>query len=106
MSSTALNTINYKVTCLPSILKIYRSLSGIVYGVCDEILARLGKEEGDAEERCNFGLKTAQGLLEFECESKMNKQKWVDGVQNLLRQVKAGSDSDSVEQAMEMLKIN
>ena len=72
----------------------------------DEIPARLGQEEGDAEERCRFGLETAQGLLEFGCESKINKQKWVDGVQNLLRQVKAGSDANSVEQSMELLMIN
>ncbi|KAL5579423.1 hypothetical protein UlMin_011865 [Ulmus minor] len=34
-----------------------------------------------------FGLKTAQGLLEFKCKSKFHKQRWVEGLRNLLRRV-------------------
>ena len=34
-----------------------------------------------------FGVKTAQGLLEFKCKNKIHKQNWVNGIQGLLRQV-------------------
>lgn len=88
------------------LIEYYHNLPGVVYGVCDEIPARLGQDEGNEEDRSYFGLKTAQGLLEFKCENKTNKQNWVDGVQNLLRQVKTGSDPDRIEQSMEFLYVN
>ncbi|ONK73579.1 uncharacterized protein A4U43_C04F33110 [Asparagus officinalis] len=78
----------------------------VVYEVYDELPARTGQVENQATDQCSFGLKTGQGLLEFECESKMNKQKWVDGVKNLLRQAKSDGDADRIEQPMELLKIN
>ncbi|KAL6905317.1 hypothetical protein ACP4OV_002918 [Aristida adscensionis] len=58
----------------------------VVYGVYSELptWAELGKDS--MEETCCFGLSTAQGLVEFECESSTSKQKWVDDVQYLLRQ--------------------
>ncbi|KAJ1296272.1 hypothetical protein BS78_01G287600 [Paspalum vaginatum] len=58
----------------------------VVYGVYSDLptWAEPGKDSVE-ETRC-FGLSTAQGLVEFECESSASKQKWVDDVQNLLRQ--------------------
>lgn len=41
------------------------------------------------DEKCCFGLSTAQGIVEFECQDGTSKQNWVDDVQNLLRQVAA-----------------
>ncbi|XP_072986990.1 VAN3-binding protein [Typha latifolia] len=76
----------------------------VVYGVFDELPAWPGHEREIPEERCYFGLRTAQGILEFECENRISKQKWVDGVQNLLRQVAGGADQ--VEHSMELLKLS
>ncbi|KAG2263933.1 hypothetical protein Bca52824_071012 [Brassica carinata] len=45
------------------------------------------KERENNSEEVYFGLKTGQGLLEFKCKNKIQKQRWVDGVQSLLRQV-------------------
>ncbi|KAG4156258.1 hypothetical protein ERO13_D03G163300v2 [Gossypium hirsutum] len=77
----------------------------IVYGVCDETSAwpyRKERETSDSEE-LYFGLKTGQGLLEFKCKNKIDKQKWVDGIQNLLRQVCHGQPP---ELSLESLSIN
>lgn len=60
---------------------------GIVYGVCDEKSAWPYRKERENSEEVYFGLKTGQGLLEFKCKSKVHKQRWVDGVESLLRQV-------------------
>ncbi|KAJ4956213.1 hypothetical protein NE237_012996 [Protea cynaroides] len=74
----------------------------IVYGVYDEISAWPTMKEEDVE-GSYFGLKTAQGLLEFRCKSKVHKQKWVDGIRSLLRQ--AGCIEET-ELSMELLNIN
>ncbi|KAL6986005.1 hypothetical protein U1Q18_019373 [Sarracenia purpurea var. burkii] len=64
----------------------------VVYGVCDETSAwPFAKEREQAE--VYFGVKTAQGLLEFKCKNKIHKQDWVDRIQNLLRQVYAVEDA-------------
>jgi hypothetical protein len=55
------------------------------------------------EETCSFGLSTAQGLVEFECDSSASKQKWVDDVQNLLRQVAL---HDQVGNKLGLLNLN
>ena len=60
---------------------------GVVYGVYSELPTWAEPGKDAMEETCCFGLSTAQGLVEFECESSASKQKWVDDVQNLLRQV-------------------
>ncbi|XP_022758540.1 VAN3-binding protein-like [Durio zibethinus] len=76
----------------------------IVYGVCDETSAwPYRKERETSSEELYFGLKTGQGLLEFKCKSKIHKQKWVDGIQNLLRQV---SYAEAVELSLESLSIS
>ncbi|KAG6481722.1 hypothetical protein ZIOFF_058341 [Zingiber officinale] len=76
----------------------------VVYGVYDEIPAWPECAKAFMEERCYFGLRTAQGLIEFECENETTKQKWVNGVQNLLRQV-SSSVGEKIEQSMELLKL-
>ncbi|KAL6007797.1 hypothetical protein ACLOJK_033299 [Asimina triloba] len=80
-----------------------RTRKGIVYGVCDDIPAWPGRERGKAgEERGCFGLKTAQGLLEFECKNKIHRQRWVDSIRELLRQ--AGSN-EQADKSLELLKL-
>ncbi|KAL1826391.1 hypothetical protein ACET3Z_004803 [Daucus carota] len=55
----------------------------VVYGICDETTAWPFKKERENVET-HFGVKTAKGLLEFKCKNKIHKQRWVDGIQNLL----------------------
>ncbi|KAL0762665.1 hypothetical protein Bca101_078816 [Brassica carinata] len=65
-----------------------KKIKSVVYGVCDEKSAwPYRKERENNSEEVYFGLKTGQGLLEFKCKNKIHKQRWVDGVQCLLRQV-------------------
>ncbi|XP_006662058.1 VAN3-binding protein-like [Oryza brachyantha] len=61
----------------------------VVYGVYNELPTWVEQAKHFTEETCCFGLSTAQGLVEFECENSTSKQKWVDDVKNLLRQVAA-----------------
>ncbi|XP_039028689.1 VAN3-binding protein-like [Hibiscus syriacus] len=75
----------------------------IVYGVCDETCAWPYRKERETCGELYFGLKTGQGLLEFKCESKNHKQKWIDGIQNLLRQV---SHAEAAELSIEPLRID
>ncbi|KAG0550243.1 hypothetical protein BDA96_01G322800 [Sorghum bicolor] len=58
----------------------------VVYGVYSELPTWAEPGKDSTEETCCFGLSTAQGIVEFECEGNASKQKWVDDVQNLLRQ--------------------
>ncbi|THU55218.1 hypothetical protein C4D60_Mb11t04260 [Musa balbisiana] len=81
-----------------------RTGKGIVYGVYDGIPAWSGCARECAEQRCYFGLRTAQGLIELECENSVSKQKWVDGVQNLLRQV--SGEAEQIEHSMELLNLS
>ncbi|KAL5224749.1 hypothetical protein ABZP36_011388 [Zizania latifolia] len=61
----------------------------VVYGVYNELPTWVEPGKYFIEESCCFGLSTAHGLVEFECENSTSKQKWVDDVKNLLRQVAA-----------------
>ncbi|KAG7016883.1 hypothetical protein SDJN02_21994, partial [Cucurbita argyrosperma subsp. argyrosperma] len=45
------------------------------------------KSQRDILNEVYFGLKTAQGLLEFKCKNKIHKQSWVQGIQSLLHRV-------------------
>ncbi|XBH96941.1 hypothetical protein VPH35_087240 [Triticum aestivum] len=63
----------------------------------------LSKNNKSLPETCCFGLSTAQGLIEFKCESSTSKQSWVHGVQNLLQQVDV---ADQVGHRLETLKLN
>ncbi|KAF9689896.1 hypothetical protein SADUNF_Sadunf01G0140000 [Salix dunnii] len=60
---------------------------GVVFGVCDETTAWRYIKERESTEEVYFGIKTAQGLHEFKCKSKVHKQRWVDDIKNLLQQV-------------------
>ncbi|KAK8614053.1 hypothetical protein V6N13_122429 [Hibiscus sabdariffa] len=75
----------------------------IVYSVCDETSAWPYRNERETCEELYFGLKTGQGLLEFKCKSKIHKQKWVDGIRNLLQQV---SYAEATELSIEPLSIS
>ncbi|MED6219939.1 hypothetical protein PIB30_040395 [Stylosanthes scabra] len=60
----------------------------VVYGVCDKDGAwPYRKEREESDENCYFGLKTGEGLMQFKCKSEIQKQKWVDGIELLLRHV-------------------
>ncbi|KAL6633849.1 hypothetical protein ACP70R_026520 [Stipagrostis hirtigluma subsp. patula] len=74
---------------------------GVVYGFYDDIPAWPAAEEA---EKCHFGLRTAQGLLEFQCESRVQKQEWVESVKNLLRQVAGGTAQ--LEHSFESLRLS
>lgn len=74
----------------------------VIYGVYSELPE--WTEPGKClPETCCFGLSTAQGLIEFKCESSTSKQSWVHGVQNLLQQVDV---ADQVGHRLETLKLN
>lgn len=67
---------------------------GVVYGVCDETSAWPYSKDRENSEEVYFGLKTGQGLLEFKCKSKIQKQRWVAGIQSTLRQVTTCLEAD------------
>ncbi|KAM0934297.1 putative VAN3-binding protein [Dioscorea sansibarensis] len=78
----------------------------VVYAVYDEVPARLAPVRRAAEDGCSFALKTAQGLLIFECENQICKQKWVEGVQNLLHQVnEINKETEQAEKSFEFLNL-
>ncbi|CAI9095777.1 OLC1v1031789C1 [Oldenlandia corymbosa var. corymbosa] len=74
----------------------------LVYEVCDDIASWPFKKERENVE-VYFGVRTAQGLVEFKCKNKGHKQKWVDGIQDLLRRSSFMEDSDN---STRMLNIN
>ena len=78
-------------------------LLGVVYGVCDETTAWRYIKERVSTEEVYFGIKTAQGLHEFECKSKVHKQRWVDDIKNLLQQV---SYVEVTDRSLKCLSIN
>lgn len=75
----------------------------VVYGICDKDGAWPYRKERKTSEEFYFGLKTAQGLLEFKCDSKFHKQKWVDGIGGLLHRV---NSVEATERSLEFLRIN
>lgn len=82
---------------------------GVVYGVYDDIPAWPAHDEGggvqsSAPETCHFGLRTAQGLLEFQCESRAQRQEWVEAVKNLIREVVGGTAQ--LEHSFESLRLS
>ena len=84
-------------------LRVTHIVLGVVYGVCDKDAAWPYRKEREASDEHYFGLKTAQGLLEFKCKSKLHKQEWVDGIEFLLRQV---SSVGATERSLEFLNIS
>lgn len=77
--------------------------AGVVFGVYNELPTWVEAGKHFTEERCCFGLSTAQGLVEFECENSTSKQRWVDDVKNLLRQVAA---EEQVENKLGSVKLS
>ncbi|KAH7687616.1 Creatininase-like protein [Dioscorea alata] len=82
----------------------------IVYGAYDEVSAwrstPLQQQLGDAE-RHWFGLRTAEGLVEFECENEMSKQQWMNGVNNLLHQVnRRNGGFDGMDKSFQLLNLS
>ncbi|BAF27213.1 VAN3-binding protein isoform X1 [Oryza sativa Japonica Group] len=75
----------------------------VVFGVYNELPTWVEAGKHFTEERCCFGLSTAQGLVEFECENSTSKQRWVDDVKNLLRQVAA---EEQVENKLGSVKLS
>jgi hypothetical protein len=59
----------------------------VVYGVHDGDLPHEGGDGTTGSAAYHFGLRTAQGLLVFHCESRTQRQDWVEAVKNLIRQV-------------------
>ncbi|TVU28967.1 hypothetical protein EJB05_20507, partial [Eragrostis curvula] len=79
----------------------------VVYGVYDDMPAWPAPREDEgaaAAEACHFGLRTAQGLLEFQCESRAQRQDWVESVKNLIRQVAGGTAQ--LEHSFEALRLS
>ncbi|XP_028762642.1 VAN3-binding protein isoform X1 [Neltuma alba] len=75
----------------------------IVYGICDKDAGWPYQKEREASEELYFGLKTAQGLLEFKCKSKLHKQQWVEGIESLLRQL---NSIEATERSLDSLSIS
>ncbi|CAH2046052.1 unnamed protein product [Thlaspi arvense] len=80
-----------------------KKIKCVVYGVCDEISAWPYRKERENSEKVYFGLKTGQGLLEFKCKSKIQKQRWVAGIQSTLRQVTCLADA---KRSLESLSLS
>lgn len=58
--------------------------TGEVSGVYCDIAAWHGRDEEGDEQKCYFGIQTADRMIEFECRNKGEKQMWVDGIQQML----------------------
>ncbi|KAJ3680607.1 hypothetical protein LUZ60_016885 [Juncus effusus] len=77
---------------------IVKKRKSVVYDIYDEIPSWPG--------RTSFGLKTARGLIEFQCENLSSKKKWVDGIRNLLRQVAVNeSYNNCLGRSFESMKL-
>jgi hypothetical protein len=84
-------------------LSFMQLAAGVIYGIYSELPTWAGPGNDSKEETCSFGLSTAQGLVEFQCESSVSQQKWVDDVQSLLRQA---SVDNALGNRLGSLKLN
>lgn len=84
---------SYRCTC---------HILGTVYEIIHDSSSWPFRKERENME-LHFGVKTAQGLLEFKCRNKVDKQKWVLGIQNLLQRRNL---SEEAENSLRMLHIN
>ncbi|XP_011081321.1 VAN3-binding protein [Sesamum indicum] len=75
----------------------------IVYEVIDESGGWPFTKERENME-VYFGVKTAQGLLEFKCKNKVHKQKWVNGIRKLLHRRSQFQEADDSERALNINK--
>lgn len=55
------------------------------------------------EEKAYFGLRTGQGLVEFECKNKAHKQKWVESARAMLEQV---TTIDVADKSLKLLELS
>ncbi|KAJ3681899.1 hypothetical protein LUZ60_014472 [Juncus effusus] len=79
-----------------------KNKKSIVYGAYNEIPPWAEQDkDGSVETNC-FSLRTAEGLIQFECENSFTKQKWIDGVQNLLKQADC---ANQIENSFESVKL-
>lgn len=97
------NQVKIKIKCKHIGGTFSKKNKCVVYGVCNEDSAWPYRKEREASEEFYFGLKTAQGLLEFKSESKLQKQKWVDGIEFLLGRV---NSVEATEKSMNFLNIS
>ncbi|KAL3818216.1 hypothetical protein ACJIZ3_004121 [Penstemon smallii] len=74
----------------------------IVYEVIDESEGWPFRKERENME-VYFGVKTAQGLMEFKCKNKIHRQKWVDEVKRILQR---RSCIEEAENSLRFLNIN
>ena len=65
---------------------------GQVLGVCKDLPASY-------DGRSCFGLRTERGMLEFDCESKICRQRWIDAVEALL------SLAGGLENSLKIMRI-
>nr|XP_043627510.1 VAN3-binding protein [Erigeron canadensis] len=57
----------------------------VISGVYPDVLAWPGREMDDSnEQRQYFGIETSERIIQFECSTKDEKQKWIEGLQHLL----------------------
>ncbi|KAF0917352.1 hypothetical protein E2562_017525 [Oryza meyeriana var. granulata] len=67
----------------------------VVLDICSEIPAWAGRELDDGSHRRGyFGIKTVERVIEFECRSKYEQHKWVQGITEMLNR------RDSMNNAM------
>lgn len=68
-------------------------IPGVVLDVCSEIPAWAGREvedgshghgHGGRSRRGYFGIRTVERLIEFECRSRHEQHKWVQGITEML----------------------
>ncbi|KAF8033985.1 hypothetical protein BT93_C0302 [Corymbia citriodora subsp. variegata] len=56
----------------------------VVTGVHHDIPVWTGREKEDGGEKAYFGIVTTDRMIEFECQSKEDKQMWTEGIQQML----------------------
>ena len=65
--------------------KMWPKMADIVTGVSGDVPAWPGREkENSSERKAYFGIKTVDRIIEFECESKNDKDIWIEGIQYML----------------------
>ncbi|KAJ3681856.1 hypothetical protein LUZ60_014429 [Juncus effusus] len=79
-----------------------KNKKSIVYGAYNEIPPWAEQDKDSSVETNCFSLRTAEGLIQFECENSFTKQKWIDGVQNLLKQADC---ANQIENSFESVKL-
>ena len=67
------------------------SIPGVVLDVCSDIPAWAGREVeeggshgGSRSRRGYFGIRTVERVIEFECRSRHEQRKWVQGITEML----------------------